>query len=124
MAGIVASACLAGATADIPYNKAIRQGGVESSHLFKTLMMTIVAPLVLYWRAQRLGLEIDGVLFPLVFYADNMWMLAASRADMILMLSQLAAALAARGLDLKRSSLCYMSNCPSLGKEDRPAAGL
>ena len=93
----------------LPFNKAIRQGGIESPFCWNRSMSQALAALVPSWKARGLGIILDnGFCASHAVWADNFYLMSTSPESLQVMIRELSAALLSRGLRWKPSSLEVM----------------
>eukprot|EP00973_Karenia_brevis_P088274 12240296-Karenia_brevis.AAC.1 len=90
----------------VPFNKAIRQGGMESPFCWNRSVEQMLSCLAPSWKARGLGVSLsDDYCVTHVVWADNFFLLAASEQAVQTMVIELSAGLMARGLSWKPTSL-------------------
>ena len=60
----------------VPFNKCIRQGGVESPKLWNFSMRSLFAPLVLTWVERGFGIPLEHGRLTHLLWADNVYLVA------------------------------------------------
>ena len=119
-----ASAHLQGeVSADIPFTRSIRQGGIESAREWNLVVRRILDSCYDRWESQQYGIKLPllGAVTHVV-WADNIYFIGRSRDAVIAMGQDFTDILVACGMQWKKSSLQLLAtlpheeiNCASLG---------
>ena len=92
-----------------PFNRCLRQGGVESPFCLNRTTAQVLSELVPGWKARRLGVLLDdGFCATHAVWADNYYLLSSSSESLQTMVRELSDGLVKRGLSWKPGSLQVM----------------
>ena len=92
----------------ISLSKCIRQGGVEACKLWTICIVYLLEPVVERWRSASVGFNVNGKMFNIVVWVDNIWLFATSWQEMVDMGQEVSRALQPM-LPWKPSSLKYVT---------------
>ena len=82
----------------MPFNKSIRQGGMESPFCWNRSIEQTLAILVPDWSRRCLGISLDGICGTHAVWADNFYLLSSAPVNLQIVFSELSDALARKHL--------------------------
>lgn len=101
---------LMGTRCEFRIQRGIPQGSPASMLIWQYVTRWVVDPLKKTWDADGWGIAFPSCYFNCLLYADNVWLVATSTDQAMLMASSLADHLHRCGLFIKKSSLQTMSS--------------
>ena len=98
----------AGTAESFPFTRGGKQGAVETSDIWDSILEALMKPLVATWVFKRHCFILDGAVLTGIIWADNIVLFASRHEHVTAMTEELSAVLAQHGLHLTPSSLQYL----------------
>eukprot|EP00973_Karenia_brevis_P047973 6657094-Karenia_brevis.AAC.1 len=93
----------------LEFNRCIRQGGCEAPWIWNGTMRMVLNDLVPKWEQEQLGFHVEGFGFIThALWADNIYLISGSPANIAKMAEQLTERMQQEGLHWKPGSITYI----------------